>query len=575
MNHFLRADALIWLWLLPFLALWLLWLRKRRHQSLAAIIEPRRQDQVLTSRSPGRHYARILLHCTVLAGALFAYSGPQWGFEWVPVRDRGSDLYVLIDLSDSMRATDLKPNRLERARREIIDLLGQLQGERIGLVAFAGAAHTLCPLTHDYDAFTIFLDYLDSDLIPVPGTDIGAAILQAINGFDPQSARHNNILLITDGEDHGRDLHEALALAKKRSIRIFVVGIGSGEAVPVPRRNYAGFRKGRDGKIIMTRLEEAQLQMIADETGGVYSRSVAGDLDLSRVYRNGIATFQKKSDQSQQRKEFFNRYQLFLAPALAFFILSLAFYRDGRLRRLSQLMLIVAFASQSNSLLAASLEPAQRHYDEKKYAEALQNYLEAQTDEPDNPQLHYNIGNTLYRLGKYEESARAFGQSAELLKRQPTTTEHPTPADELFNAHFNHGNALFQLRRYDEALQAFDQALAEHPDDSDAKHNRALAQKLLTAQQQKNSQQGDNSQQDKKPNDEGDPSQAGGDQDQDPQNQPGQPPEPQQESSQQQEMAQQGNAQQWLSSVNEDGKDVVKKILQRKMHKARKPQKDW
>jgi Ca-activated chloride channel family protein len=207
--------------------------------------------------------------------------------------------------------------RLERAKREISDLLKLMEGDRIGLVAFAGTAFVECPLTLDYSAAEIFLDAIDTDLIPVKGTAIGDAIRTSVEAFEGSSHKSRAIILITDGEDHTGDALKAAEEAKTAGIRIFTIGIGRDEGSPIPAPG-GGFRRDRKGEIILSRLDETTLQKIALNTGGRYVRSVTGDVDLEQIYSQGIkATLEDEELGSKRRQRWEERYQWILAVALA------------------------------------------------------------------------------------------------------------------------------------------------------------------------------------------------------------------------------------------------------------------
>jgi Ca-activated chloride channel family protein len=212
---------------------------------------------------------------------------------------------------------DIKPNRLEQARREIIDFLKVIQGDRVGLVAFSGAAFIECPLTLDYSACEMFLSSLRTDLIPVPGTDLGAAIDEAVKSFDMKSETDRVILLITDGEDNEGKGVEAAKKASEKGIKIFVFGIGDTSGGPVPLSGgQGGFLKDRYGRMVLSKLDEDGLKKISDETGGDYVRSVAGDLDLDVLYFDGIRS---KTDmavlKSGKMKVYEERFMIFLFAA--------------------------------------------------------------------------------------------------------------------------------------------------------------------------------------------------------------------------------------------------------------------
>jgi Ca-activated chloride channel family protein len=253
---------------------------------------------------------------------LVALCRPQYGFQWEEVKRKGVDILVAMDVSSSMLAKDVDPNRLERARREVIDLLALLQGDRIGLIAFAGIPYLQCPLTLDYGAMELFMNYLDTDLIPVPGTAIADAIRLATDVFQKRQSKTKALILITDGEDHGGDPVAAAKEAKRSGVKIFTIGIGKEGGAPIPAASGGGFRKDQQGNLILTKLDEKTLKEVALETDGAYVRSVTGDLDLEKIYlqeiRQGMEHVELKSS---RRKRWEERFQWPLGFAMLFLFL--------------------------------------------------------------------------------------------------------------------------------------------------------------------------------------------------------------------------------------------------------------
>ena len=190
------------LWLLPLAAVALIIENRQKKRALQAFADPHLLARLTTLDHRGRKFIKALLVLLALGLMLFALAGPRWGSHYEEVSQKGVDVMILIDVSPSMLVEDISPNRLERARREILDFIKVVQGDRIGLVAFAGAAFVQCPLTLDYAALEMFLGALQPDLIPVPGTDLGGAIHTGLSAFDDQSATDRVIMLITDGEDN-------------------------------------------------------------------------------------------------------------------------------------------------------------------------------------------------------------------------------------------------------------------------------------------------------------------------------------------------------------------------------------
>jgi len=216
-----------------------------------------------------------------------------------------------------MMAEDIPPNRLMRARLEIESLIDRLDGDRIGLVAFAGQSFVLCPLTLDYGAAKLFLDSIDTGLIASQGTAIAQAIRTATDAFGTDEQKYKALVLITDGEDHAGEALAAASLAAEAGVRIFAVGIGTqdGELIPVKKEGRTEFLKDREGNVVKTRLDEATLVEMARETNGGYVRSQRGRVGLDEIYAQ-ISEMEKRELGSRKLSQFRHRYQWPLAIAL-------------------------------------------------------------------------------------------------------------------------------------------------------------------------------------------------------------------------------------------------------------------
>jgi Ca-activated chloride channel homolog len=296
---------------------------RRRRQAMARFADPELLGRLTGDiRMRGGGIGSFCL-VTGMILLILALAGPRWGSHYQEVTRKGVDILIALDVSRSMLVQDVEPDRLERARREIADFIQVVQGDRMGLVAFAGAAFTQCPLTLDYGALSMFLTALDPDMVPVPGTDLGAALQTAMAAFDGRSATDKVILLITDGEDNeGRGL-EAAREAARRGIKIFVFGIGDPSGGPIPAADgKGGFEKDAQGQLILSRLDEAGLKEIALTTGGTYVRSMAGDLDLDILYFEGIKQRTEAADlKSGKIKVYEERFPLFVLAAFVLLFL--------------------------------------------------------------------------------------------------------------------------------------------------------------------------------------------------------------------------------------------------------------
>ena len=227
---------------------------------------------------------------------------------------------IAIDVSKSMLAKDISPNRLERAKREVRDFLEILEGDRLGLIAFAGTSFVQAPLTIDYRAIELFLDELDAGFIPLPGTALGHAIENGVKSLESKTQNSQAIILITDGEDHDNQVDQAIQIARDKGIRIYTVGVGKREGAPIPGTT-GGFVKDASGAVVLTKLNEETLKMIATRTDGKYVRSVSGDFDLDRIYQDLRGKLDENDLGGGRRKRFTERFQWPLLIAFFFLLL--------------------------------------------------------------------------------------------------------------------------------------------------------------------------------------------------------------------------------------------------------------
>jgi len=276
---------------------------------------------------------------------IIAVADPQVGTRIEEVKREGIDLVIAVDVSISMLAQDIAPSRLEKAKHEISNLLDRLEGDRVALVAFAGKAVVECPLTMDYGAAEIFLRVLEPGLVSMRGTSIAAAIKTSMSAFQEGSQAGKAIVLITDGEDHQEEVMEAAGEAKEMGITIHAVGIGSPQGVPIPTGELGGeFKKDKKGNVIVTRLDEALLQEIANLTGGEYQRCSSGGDEIDAIIR-AVAGLEKGELGSKEFTQYEHRYQPFIV--LALLALLLEFLLSDRRMRLPRYLRILSSENKS------------------------------------------------------------------------------------------------------------------------------------------------------------------------------------------------------------------------------------
>lgn len=248
-------------------------------------------------------------------------ANPQIGSRMENVKRKGIDLVIALDVSNSMLAQDIKPNRLERSRQAISGLINKLRGDRLGIVVFAGKAYMQMPLTTDYAAARLFLSTLNTNLIPVQGTAIGDAIELSANSFEEND--HNKaIVIITDGENHQGDAVEAAKNAAEKGIMVYTIGMGLQEGGPIPlyeNNRQVGFKKDKQGNTVVTKLNSSMLQQIADAGNGIYVRANNSRAGLDRVF-DEINALEKSEIESRVFTDYEDRFQYFIAIALVFLI---------------------------------------------------------------------------------------------------------------------------------------------------------------------------------------------------------------------------------------------------------------
>jgi Ca-activated chloride channel homolog len=264
---------------------------------------------------PGIKFVMLM---TALFFFIAALCGPLIGSKLEEVKRKGVDIIIAMDVSNSMRAEDIRPNRLERSKQAVSRLIDRLQGDRIGLVIFAGDAYMQLPVTTDYSAAKLFLSAVDPDIVPRQGTAIGAAINLAAKSFADSSMKHSAIIVITDGENHEDDAVVEAKLAWEKGIRVYTIGMGSPEGAPIPVFNNdvrVGFKQDNSGQTVITKLNAAALEEIAEAGHGRFVRASNSDEGMSTVMKE-LSALDKKEFKSKMFTDYENQYQYFAAAAL-------------------------------------------------------------------------------------------------------------------------------------------------------------------------------------------------------------------------------------------------------------------
>ena len=320
--RFARPELLWLLLVVPALAVWLLTGLARRRRALARWAAEPLIGQLTVGPPLGRMVFKAILLVVAAAFLILAAARPQWGMTLQQVTRQGVDVLLAIDISESMLAEDIKPSRLAKAQEEASRLVERLSGDRVGLVAFAGSAGVLCPLTLDYNAARIFLDTLTPDMISYPGSSLASAIRAGMKASVSEQRKFKVMVLMSDGEEQvdAQDVARAAQEAASQGMIIHAIGMGTpaGEPIPVRTREgqIAGYKKDKDGRVVTTRLDETLLSRVAQTTGGLYLPSSAAEIELDRI-AEAIGGMDKKEMQQRLTTQYEERYQVPLAIGLA------------------------------------------------------------------------------------------------------------------------------------------------------------------------------------------------------------------------------------------------------------------
>jgi len=328
--QFVNGWVLFLLWLvLALAALWLM-LYRRRQRALHSFLAEPMLEKLAPSTRPFRFYWQLALVQVGLLLLLIAAARPQWGMEERTVFQRGRDLIIALDVSRSMLARDVHPNRLQRAKTDIQDLLRELHGDRVALLTFRGHAVQLCPLTTDYAYLEQILDDVTVESAPRGETNIGDAIEKALAAFESDEGAHRAMILISDGEDLAGQARAAAEKAKAEGVVIFTVGLGDPKGARIPGASKSDPYLTYQGKEVVSRLQHETLKEIAEITGGAYVPVGVANVKLGKLYSEHLSKITARDLEESLQKRMIERYQLFLLPG-ALLLMAAAFLSRGRL----------------------------------------------------------------------------------------------------------------------------------------------------------------------------------------------------------------------------------------------------
>jgi len=325
MFQFAHSELLFLLLVIPLIVLFYWISNKRRQKLLKEFGDLEIIEQLMPERSKSRPVVKLIFLLSALFFFIFGLAGPQFGTKLRETKRKGVEIIIALDVSNSMLAEDIQPNRLERAKQAISKLVDQLRNDKIGLIVFAGEAFTQLPITTDYVSAKMFLSNITPNIISVPGTAIGSAINLATKSFTPEGKSDKAIIIITDGENHEDDAVGIAAAAREKGIYIHTIGIGLPQGAPIPTesgKNQKNYLKDSEGNIVISKLNEVLLQQIATAGNGIYIRATNTQIGLTTIF-DEISKMNKTEYKAKRYSEYEDQFQWPIGIALLLLILEM------------------------------------------------------------------------------------------------------------------------------------------------------------------------------------------------------------------------------------------------------------
>jgi Ca-activated chloride channel family protein len=482
-----------WLWglaVLPILVVLFIQAERKTAQRLRDFVSPRLLPQLTASVDRFRRGTRFALQLLAVGAAFVALAQPRWGYIFEDTKRKGIDLLIAVDTSRSMLSNDVQPNRLQRVKLAAQDLIAELQGDRVGLIAFAGRAFLQAPLTIDYDAAVEAINDLDIKTIPEGGTNISEAITLAGRTFGKSAIGNRALVVFTDGEDLNGDALKAAKDAATAGIRIFTIGVGTpqGSLIPVNGDEGTSFVKDENGQVVKSKLDEKRLREIAQNTGGFYLHLENGPATMHQLFTDGLGILTAKEMDVRLSCRPIERYEWPLAFAALSLALSLLMNERKRLRARSFVPTAAPVASAAAAIFLILATPAfaslsgLNFYRDGKYADAYEAFQQDLKDHPDSTEkerMEFDAGAAAYYLHNYDKAAEAFSQA--LLSNDPKLQS---------KSHYNLGNTLYRrgeslennnqkLTDWTNALQHYEQTLKLEPANTEAKENYEFVKRKI------------------------------------------------------------------------------------------------
>ncbi len=491
MFRFESPEYLYLLAVIPVLALLRLIMIHGRRRKLRRFGDPKLLASLMPDVSRWRPEIKFWLLEAALAVLIMMVARPQMGTRISNEKRVGIETVIALDVSNSMKAEDITPNRLDRAKMMMENLIDKFTDDKIALIVFAGDAFVQLPITSDYVSAKMFLSDISPSMIATQGTDIARAIDMATHSFTSQEGIGKAIIVITDGEDHEGGAVEAAQKAKKLGMRVFVLGIGSPDGAPVPD-GQGGYMKDNSGNTVMSVLNEDMCKQVAEAGGGAYIH-VENSSNAQEQLNSELAKLSQKEMDTVIYSDYDEQFQAFGIIALLLLIVEVCllecrsplFKNVSLFSRKKRVMTVAVLVLLSSTAFAQTdrqyVRDGNKAFRTGDYANAEVAYRKAVEKNPRNPQAVFNLGNALFAQKKDSAAVQQYEQAAKL---------ETNPKRRAMSYH-NIGVVCQSHKMYSEAIEAYKEALRLTPNDDEARYNLALCKRQQKRQdnQDKNKQQ--------------------------------------------------------------------------------------
>lgn len=552
MFRFQHIEFLLVLAAIPVMLLFYFLLVRWKKNAMKKMGDPPLIKQLIRGFSSGRFALKFILILFAFSLCAFAVADLVKPEGTQKINRKGIDVMVALDVSKSMLAQDIKPNRLERAKQLVSKIIDKLSDDKIGIVIFAGRAYLQMPLTTDHSAAKMYLASASTDNVPTQGTVISQALKMSYAAFNTKEKKYRAIILISDGEDHDEDAIKVTKQLADEGVMVNTVGIGSPQGAPIMDNATNEFIKDENGNTVVSKLNEEALRTIAQNGNGLYQLFSGAD-EVADNLNKKLMTIGQTSLTGSSYGVFKNYFWYFLLAALIFlvienFIPERAKVRVGKVSPVLLLLLVATIAPAFTGLWKGYSQSTKKEiikgndaYKKKQYNDAAGAYQKALKKSPENTTAFYNLGNALYKTNKVDDALKAYDNTVQ------TATNNTMKQ----KAYYNGGVVLQSQNKLPECIKAYKNALKLDPNDEDARQNleRALQQlKQQQQQNQKDQKQNKDQKKDKNKNEE---------------------PKPQPSKISKQD------AEEKLKSLLEHEKDLQDKLHKVRSNSTDKPKKDW